>query len=108
MATQVLHSFAELAKVLGHDEVKARKVSKLATFTNIEDRCGRNAAVIWAFLQDQEACKRYGPKGAILHDAESITLATGYEQASVVNAVVSLIINGFAKATANGQQVRAA
>ena len=58
--TAVLHSFAELAAVLGNDKMKA-----------IEDKCGRKAAIIWAFLQDQEACKRYGPKGAILHEQAS-------------------------------------
>lgn len=108
MATAILHSFAELAAVLGNDKVKAKKVSSLASFTNIEDRCGRKAAVIWAFMQDQESCKRYGPKGAILHDVESICKATNYEASSVVNAVVSLVVNGYAKATANGKQVRAA
>lgn len=107
-AVAILHSFAELAVALGNDNVKAKKVSKLATFVNIEDRCGRKAAVVWAFLQDQESCKRYGPKGAILHDAASISEATHYDTASVVNAVVSLVVNGFAKVTANGQQVRAA
>lgn len=104
--TQVLHSFADLAAVLGN--VKAKKVVELASFANIEDKCGRNAAIIWAFLQDQEACKHYGPKGAILHDANSIVAVTGYDEDTTFNAVITLVTHGYAKLTANGQQVRAA
>lgn len=108
MATEILHSFADLARVLGHDEVKVAKVSKLISFETIKTKCGRKAAIIWAFLQDQESCKRYGPKGAILHDCESIQAATDYDASDVCDAVLRLIMNGHAKATANGKQVRAA
>ena len=103
----LLHSFAELAKVLGC-KIKAEKVSKLATYANVEKACGRKAATIWAFLNDQEACKRYGPKGAILHDMGQLATVTGYEQPAVAHSVISLVTNGFARITTCGTMVKAA
>lgn len=104
---QVLRSFADLAKVMGC-KVKAEKIVNEASFINIEERCGRKAAIIWAFLQDQEACKRYGPAGAILHDSKSLQEATGFEEATVFGSVIALCRNGYAKLATNGLQVRAA
>ena len=103
----VLHSFADLAKVMGCKK-KAKKVVEMATFQNIETKCGRKAAVIWAFLNDQEACKRYGAKGEILHDLEQLKAVTGYEESTIIGSAISLARNGFAKFTQNGQYMRAA
>lgn len=116
MATQVLHSFAELAQVLGTkvngkvvpNKVKAEKVSKLATFESVKEKCGRKASIIWAFLQDQESCKRYGPKGYIIHDCDSIAIATDYNIDDVRDACIKLVMNGHARLCANGTQIKAA
>jgi hypothetical protein len=108
MAATVLHSFAELAKVLGGNKVKAKKVVELATFTNVLEKCGRKASVIWAFLQEQEACKRYGAKGEILHNLNQLKVVTEYEDGVIVRSVMALVRYGFARMTPNGEYVRAA
>ena len=111
-ATQTFTSFADLAasdlaKTLGC-KAKAEKMEAETAFQAVLDKLGRKAAVVWAFLQDQEACKRYGPAGAILHDADSIGKATGYDESTVFGAVIALVRNGWAKFTPNGRYVRAA
>jgi hypothetical protein len=105
---EVLHSFTELAKVFKGNEVKAKKVVALATYNTILDKCGSKAATIWGFMQEREACRKYGPKGFIMHDLDSLMLVTGYDQGQVIGAVVALIRNGFARPTVNGNQIKAA
>ncbi len=108
MAATVLHSFADLAKVFKGDTVKAKKVVELATFVNVEEKCGRKAAVLWAFMQDQEACKRYGAKGEILHDMTQLRNVSGFEEQAIFASVVNLVKHGFARLSPNGQYVKAA
>lgn len=108
MAATVLHSFADLAKVFKGDEVKAKKVVELTSFTNIEATCGRKAAIIWAFMQDQEACKRYGAKGEILHDMGQLKIVTGFDEQAIFASVMNLIKNGHARLSPNGQYIKAA
>lgn len=108
MAAVVVHSFAELAKVFKGDTVKVKQVAELATYATVEEKCGRKAAAIWAFMQDQEACKRYGAKGEILHDMTQLKAVTGFEDNVIFGSVIALVNHGFARLTPNGQYVRAA
>jgi hypothetical protein len=115
MTTAVLSSFAELAEVFAakgdtkgdkiKSKAKAKKVSELETYLTIEDKCGRKAA---GFLQDQEATKRSGKTGEILHDMETIVFVTGFKEETIFGSVVSLIRNGYAKSCGDGQRIRAA
>jgi hypothetical protein len=100
-------SFGELAKVLGGSQEKARKVWFRPSFQAIADRIDRQAAVIWAFMQDQESCGRYGPKGAIVHTPQSIAAATGVELETVIGSVLKLIAAGHARINPD-QTVKAA
>ena len=103
----ILHSFADLAKVMGC-KVKAKKVVELTNFQNIEEKCGRKAACIWAYLQDQETTKKCGPKGAIIHNMDTLRTVTGYDDSVIFGSVIALVRNGYARLTANGQAVKAA
>lgn len=85
-----LTSFAELAKVFG-SPVKAKTVSKKASFLGIESACGRKAAILWACLQDQEATKASGRKGEILHSPDTLAVRTGYTQDEIINSLILLI-----------------
>jgi hypothetical protein len=112
-ATQTFTSFAALAasplvKAMGGNEVKAAKAEAETLFQSIKEKHGLPAAVIHAFLNDQEACKRYGNAGAILHDAASIAAATGYSEETIFGAVVALVRNGHARLSANGRYIKAA
>ena len=106
MATTILRSFKELAKVLGCSK-KAEVVENLSIFQVISQKCGHKSAVIWAFLQDQEACKRYGAKGEIFADVPTLANVTGWSESSCRNATMSLILAGYAR-PAGTTQVRAA
>lgn len=107
MATQVLNSFAELAKVFRVSETpvvakrKARKLINDSPFLTVDTLCGRKAAIIWAWLQEREARPASGSNGAILNSPEEIAYATGYTVDTVKDSLVKLICHGYARFSNN-------
>lgn len=110
MAT--FYSFSDLAK---HYNVKPTPQVAKATGQKgkaaslvVAEKCGKKAAILFEFLQGQEAGKPSGPKGAILLTLESLVAATGYDADTVFRTCMALVRNGFAHFTTNGQYLRAA
>jgi hypothetical protein len=103
---KVITSFAELAKVMGKSKPEEMKVSQSA-FDQVEAKCGRKAAIIFAYLNEQESCKRYGKAGQIIHTPQEIAEALGMDEGAAIGYLVALIRNGFAKITPD-QKVKAA
>jgi hypothetical protein len=107
MATKVLTSFAELAKIFQASDSpvvakqKARKLINDSPFLTVDTLCGRKAAIIWAFLQEREYRAVYGASGAILNSPEEIAIATGYEVDKVKDCLVKLICHGYARYSNN-------
>lgn len=109
MATTTFRSFAELAAALELPSAKSKgnvKVS-VSTFETVKGQCGRKAALVWAFLQEQEYRARYGLEGQILHTLEDLQGASGYDAGVVVAACVLLVRKGWARFTTDGKHVRA-
>ena len=96
-----LTSFAELAKVFGCKE-KAQKIIAKTPYLAVERDCGRKAAVVWAFMQDQEACKQSGPLGTIHHTPDFISARTGMPLDTVAEALIRLMVAGHVRPSPNG------
>ena len=106
----LLNSFADLAKAFEgklpttpaqKKEIAGRvkKVTETVSFVNIMAKLGKKAAMIWAFLNDQEACKRYGAKGEIQHDAKQLAIVfPDWDAQQIQSAVIALTLNGYARA----------
>lgn len=101
-------SFAELAKVMGKKVKVKPEPIKINTFLHVQTKCGEHAAQIWAWMNEQEACKRYGVNGQIIHSPEDIAKILNLEKSTVVSSLITLMRNGFAKPTKDGRKVRAA
>lgn len=103
-----MKSFQELAQVFGGDEAKMGQATALASWDAVVEKAGQKAAALWAFLTDQEACKRSGPRGWIVHDLSTLKEATGWPDAEILAAVMKLVNSGFARLTDRGQKVKPA
>ena len=111
-----LNSFSELAQVFGTKQAVAVKEKKkkhkaiipIATFANVEMKCGLASAQLWKWLQEQESCKKYGPKGSIMHSLADLKAISTYSETEIAECVVALIANGFARPSTDGNHVKAA
>lgn len=101
-------SFAGLAKHFGMAKAEIKK--KEAAFLQVEARCGRRAAIVWAVLQDREATKSYGKRGRIVSRSSDIAEAVGYTTKETEKFLTDLILAGHARYTENeaGPIVKAA
>lgn len=103
-----MKSFQELAQVFKGDETKMGQATALASWAAVVQKTGQKAAALWAFLTDQEACKRYGPGGWIVHDLTTLRDATGWKDDEIFTSVMKLALAGFVRLTDNGQKVKPA
>lgn len=105
--SQVFTSFAELARVFG-SEIKAKEKIAHGSYLTVETDCGHKAAVIWAVLQDREACRLYGDNGKIILTPVELAEITGYTLSSVIGCLISLVRRGHVRPTSDGKAVKAA
>jgi hypothetical protein len=103
----VLRSFAELAASVGH-KIEAKERKEFGATITVETKCGSKGVRIFNLLQNRESGKIYGKFGQIILTPEEIATATGIAIPSVIGCLISLIRNGFLRATADGKAVRAA
>ncbi len=106
----VLHTFAELAAALAPvlGVVKATKMMGETPFLAVAEKCGRNAAIVWALINDLEATKKSGPNGSILFDVDFIRVKCRLSGDEAATAAFQLIRHGFAKPCMNGRAIKAA
>ena len=105
--SQVFTSFADLAKALG-SKIKAKEKMAHGSYITVQSDCGHKAAVIWAVLQDREACRTYGDNGKIILTPTELAEITGYAESSVIGCLISLIRRGHIRPTSDGKAVKAA
>ena len=100
-------SFNELARVYGDRNAARAKVDS-EPFRDIEKEFGGICAVLWAMIQDREACKRYGDKGQHICTPAMLAEESGYSLDKVEQSLLRLCLKGKLRATHGGTAVKAA
>jgi hypothetical protein len=100
-------SHAELVRVF-RSRGKAQQKLDNPTFKAVEKVIGGRAAVVWAILQDREASKNYGDKGAIIVTPVMIAQESGYPLKEVETDLFHLAVNEMIRVTLDGKAVKAA
>ena len=101
----VLNTFAELAKLYGND-VKAKEMLAHPPLIQIQDSLGDLCAILWCYIQEREACKKYGDKGNHICTPAMLAEESGFPVYKVERALIRLLCAGHLRT--NGREVKAA
>ena len=102
-----MSSFAELAASVGQ-KIEQREVRQFGPLVAVEAKCGKKALRIFQLLTHREACKMYGHNGAIIMTPLEIALELDMPVSSVIGCLISLVRNGYARPTSDGNAIKAA
>jgi len=103
----MMTSFAELAQSFGK-KIERKEVKQFGPKIAVEAKCGRKAVRIFMLLTYREHCKEYGEAGAIILTPQEIADALDMSLPSVIGCLISLIRNGYARPTTDGNAIKAA